>query len=58
MKNSIDKYATKIVDNDYKNSKNKNPFTQAAGNLRDQLKYSYNSTTSRVYRGSMQRPNY
>ena len=23
MKNSIDKYAAKIVDNDYKNSKNK-----------------------------------
>jgi hypothetical protein len=48
MKNSIDKYATKIVDNDYKNSKNKNPFTQAAGNLRDQLKYSYNSTTGKM----------
>ena len=39
MKNSIDKYATKIVDNDYKNSKNKNPFTQAAGNLRGIKRY-------------------
>ena len=48
MKNSIDKYAAKIVDNDYKNSKNKNPFTQAAGNLRDQLQYSYNPTTGKM----------
>jgi hypothetical protein len=31
--------ADKIVDKDYKNSKNKNPFTQAAENARDLLSY-------------------
>ena len=39
------KLANKIVDKDYQNTKNKNPFTQIAENARKELSYSYNSTT-------------
>jgi len=48
MKPTIDKIAKKIVDNDYNKSKNKSPFTHAAGNLRDHLKYTYNPTTGKM----------
>ena len=37
--------AKKIVDNNYKDSKNKPAFTQMAENARDLLGYKYNSTT-------------
>ena len=42
-----DKLANKIVDNDYKNSKNKNPFTQAAEKAKELLSHTYNSTTGK-----------
>jgi len=39
--------AKKIVDNNYKDSKNKPAFTQMAENARDLLGYKYNSTTGK-----------
>jgi hypothetical protein len=38
-------YANKIVDTNYNNTKNKNPFTEAAGNVVKELGYSFNHTT-------------
>jgi len=44
-KDNKNKLANEIVDKSYQNTKNKNPFTQAAENARKELSYSYNSTT-------------
>jgi hypothetical protein len=41
------KLANKIVNKSYQNSKNKNPFTQAAENAKDLLSHTYNSTTGK-----------
>lgn len=48
-KNSqINKLSNKIIDNNYKNSKNKNPFTQAAEKAKELLSHTYNPNTGKM----------
>ena len=44
---STNKLADNIVDTNYKNSKNKNPFTQAAEKAKEYLSHTYNKTTGK-----------
>ena len=44
---STNRLADNIVDNNYNNSKNKNPFTQAAEKAKEYLSHTYNKTTGK-----------